>query len=46
MDAMWKVSKVLCVLGTTSFLMMPASFAAIPVIDAANLAGQDLWRNH
>lgn len=40
MDAMWKVSKVLCVLGTTSFLMMPASFAAIPVIDADNILQQ------
>ncbi|WP_299721249.1 hypothetical protein [uncultured Megasphaera sp.] len=40
MDAMRKVSKVLCVLGTTSFLMMPASFAAIPVIDADNILQQ------
>lgn len=40
MDAMRKVSKVLCVLGTTSFLMMPASFAAIPVIDTDNILQQ------
>lgn len=40
MDAMRKVSKVLCVLSTTSFLMMPASFAAIPVIDADNILQQ------
>lgn len=40
MDAMRKVSKVLCVLGATSFLMMPASFAAIPVIDADNILQQ------
>lgn len=40
MDAMRKVSEVLCVLGTTSFLMMPASFAAIPVIDADNILQQ------
>lgn len=40
MDAMRKVSKILCVLGTTSFLMMPASFAAIPVIDADNILQQ------
>lgn len=40
MDAKRKVSKVLCVLGTTSFLMMPASFAAIPVIDADNILQQ------
>lgn len=40
MDAMRKVSKVLCVLGTTSFLMMPAAFAAIPVIDTNNILQQ------
>lgn len=35
-----KIAKVLCVLGTTSILMMPAAFAAIPVIDVDNTLQQ------
>ena len=35
-----KFAKILCVLGTTSILMMPAAYAAIPVIDVDNTLQQ------